>query len=46
MSDEFVPLPAKIGMVSLEMGLNWHVTSDCKQYLMFHAGVVAKEGLA
>ncbi|MDA9771092.1 HprK-related kinase A [Emcibacteraceae bacterium] len=45
MSDEFVPLPAKIGMVSLEMGLNWHVASDCKQYLMFHAGVVAKEGV-
>lgn len=45
MSDDFVPLPAKIGMVSLEMGLNWHVASDCKQYLMFHAGVVAKDGV-
>lgn len=45
MSDDFVPLPAKIGMVSLEMGLNWHVASDCKQFLMFHAGVVAKDGV-
>lgn len=45
MNDEFVPLPAKLGMVSLEMGLNWHVASDCKQFLMFHAGVVAKDGV-
>ena len=45
MSDDFIPLPAKMGMVSLEMGLNWQVASACKQYMMFHAGVVAKDGV-
>ncbi len=45
MNDEFIPLPARMGMVSLEMGLNWQVASACKQYLMFHAGVVAKDGV-
>ena len=45
MSDEAVPLPAKIGMVSLEMGLNLQVAMGCKQYLMFHAGVIAKDGV-
>tara|TARA_R110002096_G_scaffold416576_3_gene619701 strand:- start:142743 stop:143723 length:981 start_codon:yes stop_codon:yes gene_type:complete len=45
MNDDFIPLPASMGMVSLEMGLNWQVASSCKQYLMFHAGVVAKNGV-
>lgn len=45
MNDDFIPLPAHMGMVSLEMGLNWQVASACKQYLMFHAGVVAKDGV-
>lgn len=45
MSDDFIPLPANMGMVSLEMGLNWQVASACKQYMMFHAGVVAKDGV-
>ncbi len=45
MNEEFIPLPASMGMVSLEMGLNWQVASACKQYLMFHAGVVAKDGV-
>lgn len=45
MNDDFIPLPASMGMVSLEMGLNWQVASACKQYLMFHAGVVAKDGV-
>ena len=45
MNDEFIPLPASLGMVSLEMGLNWQVASACKQYLMFHAGVISKDGV-
>ncbi len=45
MSNEFIPLPASMGMVSLEMGLNWHVAYTCRQYVMFHAGVVAKDGV-
>jgi HprK-related kinase A len=45
MNSDFIPLPAKIGMVSLEMGLNWQIAIGCKQYLMFHAGVVAKDGV-
>ncbi|MEZ5759400.1 MAG: HprK-related kinase A [Emcibacteraceae bacterium] len=45
MNSDFIPLPASMGMVSLEMGLNWQVASACKQYLMFHAGVVAKDGV-
>lgn len=45
MNEEFIPLPASMGMVSMEMGLNWQVASACKQYLMFHAGVVAKDGV-
>ncbi len=45
MNEDFIPLPASMGMVSLEMGLNWQVASACKQYLMFHAGVVAKDGV-
>lgn len=45
MNNEFIPLPASMGMVSLEMGLNWQIASGCKQYLMFHAGVVAKDGI-
>lgn len=45
MNEEFIPLPASMGMVSLEMGLNWQVASACKQYLMFHAGVVARDGV-
>lgn len=45
MHSDFIPLPARMGMVSLEMGLNWQVASACKQYLMFHAGVAAKDGV-
>ncbi|MBT5074420.1 MAG: HprK-related kinase A [Kordiimonadaceae bacterium] len=45
MNNDTIPLPAKIGMVSLEMGFNWQVAMGCKQYLMFHAGVVARDGI-
>ena len=45
MHSDFIPLPARMGMVSLEMGLTWQVASACKQYLMFHAGVAAKDGV-
>ena len=45
MPDDFTPFPASMGMVSLEMGLNWQVAAAVKQYLMFHAGVVAKNGV-
>lgn len=44
-TNDFIPLPAKIGMVSLEMGFNWQIAMGCRQYLMFHAGVVSKNGV-
>lgn len=42
--DEFLPLGADIGMVALEMGLNWGVVMGCRHYLFLHAGVVEKDG--
>ena len=44
MKDAFIPLPAELGMVATEMGLNWQIAVGCKNLLLFHAGVVEKNG--
>jgi len=43
MNDAFIPLPASLGMVALEMGLNWQIAIGCKHYLLFHSAVVEKD---
>ena len=45
MNDEFVPLPESMGLLSVEMGLNWQVAFGCKSHVLFHAGVVEKNGV-
>ena len=45
MNDEFVPLPESMGLLSVEMGLNWQVAFGCKSHILFHAGVVEKNGV-
>jgi len=45
MNDDFVPLPASMGLLSVEMGLNWQVAFGCKTHVLFHAGVVEKDGI-
>ncbi len=44
MKDDFAPFPADIGMVATEMGMNWQAAVGCKNLLLFHAGVVEKNG--
>lgn len=39
----FVPLPGDLAILALEMGLNWQVGTKSDQFLIFHAGVVAKD---
>lgn len=43
-TDLFIPLGADIGMVALEMGLNWGVVKGCRHLLFLHAGIVEKDG--
>jgi HprK-related kinase A len=38
----FVPLPGDLGILAMEMGLNWLVATTSDRFLMFHAGMVAK----
>jgi len=45
MNDNFIPLPAELGMVSVEMGLNWQIAISCRNFVLFHAGVVEKNGV-
>lgn len=42
----FVPLPADIGILAHEMGLNWLVATTADSYLIFHAGIVERNGRA
>lgn len=42
----FAPLPGDQGFPMLEWGLNWCITSHCHQYLILHAAVVERGGLA
>ena len=45
MNDNLVPLPESMGLLSVEMGLNWQVAFGCKTHILFHAGVVEKNGV-
>jgi len=45
MNDDFVPLPESMGLLSVEMGMNWQVAFGCKTHILFHAGVVEKNGV-
>ncbi len=42
----FVPLPGDLSILAFEMGLNWLVATTADQYLVFHSGLVAKDGKA
>lgn len=42
----FIPLPLDQAYPMLEWGLNWCVSMHAHQYLIIHAGVVEKNGLA
>ncbi|MBL4802310.1 MAG: HprK-related kinase A [Emcibacter sp.] len=45
MNDNFVPLPESMGLLSVEMGLNWQVAYGCKTHILLHAGVVERNGV-
>ena len=45
MNDGFVPLPESMGLLSVEMGLNWQIAFTCKTHILFHAGVVERNGV-
>ncbi len=45
MNADFAPLPESMGMLSVEMGLNWQVAFGCRSHILFHAGVVEKNGI-
>lgn len=45
MKNDFVPLPESMGLLSVEMGMNWQVAFGCKTHILFHAGVVEKNGI-
>jgi hypothetical protein len=42
----FAPLPGDQGFPMFEWGLNWCVSAHCHQYLVIHAAVIARGGLA
>jgi HprK-related kinase A len=42
----FAPLPGDQGFPTLEWGLNWCVSSHCHQFLIVHAAVLERGGLA
>ena len=44
--EPFTPLPYSQALPLLEWGLNWCVTNHCHEYLIIHAAVVEKNGLA
>lgn len=45
MNDDFLPLPETMGLLSVEMGMNWQVAFGCKTHILFHAGVVERDGI-
>ncbi len=45
MNDSYVPLPESMGLLSVEMGMNWQVAFGCKTHILFHAGVVERDGV-
>ncbi len=45
MRNDFVPLPETMGLLSVEMSMNWQVAFGCKTHILFHAGVVEKNGI-
>jgi len=45
MNDDFVPLPQSMGLLSVEMGMNWQVAFGCKTHVLFHSGVVEKNSI-
>jgi HprK-related kinase A len=42
----FTPLPAEQGIAMIEWGLNWCVAAHAHQYLVIHAAVIEKNGVA
>lgn len=42
----FLPLPAAIGFLAFESSLNWLVATSADAYLIFHAGIVARDNRA
>ncbi|MEZ0152809.1 MAG: HprK-related kinase A [Candidatus Reddybacter sp.] len=42
----FKPLPLEQSFAMFEWGLNWCISSQCHQYLIIHAAVVERGGLA
>lgn len=42
----FQPLPRTQSFAMLEWGLNWCVATHCHQYLIIHAAVIERDGLA
>jgi len=45
MQDNFVSLPASMGLLAVEMGLNLQVAYGWKSHILFHAGVVERNGV-
>ncbi len=45
MNDNYVPLPVSMGLLSVEMGMNWQMAVGCKTHILFHAGVLEKNGV-
>jgi HprK-related kinase A len=42
----FQPLPQRQSFAMLEWGMNWCVANHCHQYLVIHAAVIERNGLA
>lgn len=42
----FAPLPQAQAFALLEWGLNWCIANFCHQYLLIHAAVIERDGLA
>lgn len=45
MQDNFTPLPVSMGLLSVEMAMNWQVAFGHKTHILFHAGVVERDGI-
>lgn len=45
MNDNYVPLPESMGLLSVEMGMNWQVAVGWKNHILFHAGVLERNGI-
>jgi len=42
----FIPLPSDQALAMLEWGMNWCVAAHCHQYLIIHAAVLERGGMA